>query len=126
MQQTHENRVSRVAVRDYLCRQLTARSAWRRFKADERPDDARNAGASDTLSKWARELAAMPLDDPRFAPLAELLASTGRPDPLVAFIALGITCHEATSRVGFQRGAGSLAALLDEWTAQAAGDGEDE
>jgi len=104
----------------HLAGVLSARSIWRSDKAEQWPDARGNAEAADTLSRWAAELAAMPLDDPVLEPLLALATATGAPDGRTACDALGLEPYTDASAIGFQRSdAASLAELLSVWTRQA-------
>jgi hypothetical protein len=54
---------------------LESSAAWRATKAKEHPDDERNAQSAAALARAAREVAALPDDDPRLLRLASIYAA---------------------------------------------------
>ena len=59
-------------VREWLVQSLESSADWRERKAEEYPDDARNATCAAALAQAAREVAALPDDDPRLVTLERL------------------------------------------------------
>ena len=59
-------------VRDWLVSSLEGSADWRQRKAEEYPGDARNATCAAALAQAAREVAALPADDPRLVTLERL------------------------------------------------------
>jgi hypothetical protein len=62
-------------VREQLTSSLESSAAWRAAKANEFPDDERNAESAAALTVAAQEVAALPDDDPRLLRLASIYAA---------------------------------------------------
>lgn len=91
---------------------MTSCAAWRAEKAGEHPDDARSAQCAAALERAARELAALPDDDPRLLRIRQLI---GGADEEVAGYYL-VEAGDIIARHGFGCDASLddlLAALLE-------------
>ncbi len=62
-------------VRANLATEAEGSADWRRQKAEEHPDDARNAQSAAALERAAAEVAKLPDDDPRLLRLAQILST---------------------------------------------------
>jgi len=96
-------------VAGFLAQELFSTATWRESKADEYPDDDRNLLAAEHLANLARQIVALPDDDPRII----------RMDNAVQAIAddngeLSAT-SEITRTIGFSWGYPTLDELLDRY-----------
>ena len=96
-------------VAGFLAQELFSTAVWREGKADEYPDDDRNLPAAEHLADLARQVLALPDDDPRIL----------RMEAAVQAIAEGNgelpATSEITRTIGFSFGNPSLDELLDRY-----------
>jgi hypothetical protein len=94
----------------FLAQELFSTATWRVSKADEYPDDDRNLSAAEHLANLARQILALPDDDPRIL----------RMENAVQAIADGNgelpATSEITRTIGFSWGYPTLDELLDRYS----------
>lgn len=61
-------------TREDLVRDLEVRAQWREKRAAQHPDDPRDARSAEALGRAARDVAALPAEDPCLVRLAEFYA----------------------------------------------------
>jgi hypothetical protein len=64
-------------MKELIARYLDGQAAWREAKADEYPEDERNARSALALSQLAQHVRCLPDDDPRIAELARIHSTHG-------------------------------------------------
>ena len=101
-------------VAGFLAEELLSTAVWREGKADEYPDDDRNLPAAEHLADLARQILALPDDDPRLLRMASAVQAIIDGNGELA------ATSEITRTIGFSGGFPSLDELLDRYTQEQA------
>ncbi len=101
-------------VAGFLAQELFSTSVWREGKADEYPDDDRNLPAAKHLADLARQILALPDDDPRILRMESAVQAIIDGNGELA------ATSEITRTIGFSWGYPSLDELLDRYAQEQA------
>lgn len=96
-------------VAGFLAQELYSTAVWREGKADEYPDDDRNLPAAEHMAGLARQLLALPDDDPRILRLENAVQGIIHDNGELP------ATSEITRTIGFSWGYPSLDELLDRY-----------
>ena len=96
-------------VAGFLAQELFSTAVWREGKADEYPDDDRNLPAAEHLADLARQILALPDDDPRILRMESAVQAIVDGDGELP------ATSEITRTIGFSWGYPSLDELLDRY-----------
>jgi hypothetical protein len=99
----------RGTVTGFLAQELFSTAVWREGKADQYPDDERNLPAAEHLASLAKQILALPDDDPRILRMENALQAIIDSNGELP------TTSEATRTIGFSWGYPSLNQLLDRY-----------
>lgn len=96
-------------VAGFLAQELFNTAVWRESKADEYPDDDRNLPAAQHLADLARQILALPDDDPRILRMASAVQAIADANGELP------ATSEITRTIGFSGGYPSLDDLLERY-----------
>jgi cytochrome c551/c552 len=96
-------------VAGFLAQELFSTAVWREGKADEYPDDDRNLPAAEHLADLARQILALPDDDPRILRIESAVQAIADANGELP------TTSEMIRTIGFSWGYPSLDDLLDRY-----------
>jgi hypothetical protein len=109
---SHEELSDPANTREYLVTAFEDSANWRGLKADEYPDDTRNAASRVALEVAARDVATLPDDDPRLVLIASFHEEAARSENRHAYFTEYTEADRLIGRHGFGPGSTQTTAEL--------------